>query len=156
MAYRLFWLFIKHVGYYIGTCFKASFPTAFAHEYNNDLPKRKSPLKKGPHAVNPLNSKTSLVNSTYLTDTTAFINIVLCVLIYCNSCIEIYCTGDLFLKCNITTHEKSLSSNNTFAFFATKRKVMDSINDYSTGLYKEKSNLWYPVLEGKCRVKSST
>ena len=33
--------------------------------------------------------------------------------------------------------------------------VMDSINDCSTGLYKGKSNLWYPVLEGKCRVVKS-
>jgi hypothetical protein len=46
IAYRLFQLFIKYIGYYIAPVFKASFPTAFAPEYNRGLTKGKSPLKK--------------------------------------------------------------------------------------------------------------
>jgi len=37
---------IKNIYYYNATCFKASFPTAFAPEYSRGLTKRKSPLKK--------------------------------------------------------------------------------------------------------------
>jgi len=133
--------------------FKAFLPNSFSPWIQQRFNKTKHYPEEGPYAVTHLNPKTSPVNMTNFIANTALINRVSCISIHCNSYSEFYCAEDLFLKCNVKTQGISLSSNSTSsAFFVTKGMVMDYIYDCSTGLYKGKSNLWYPVLEGKCRL----
>ena len=60
ITHRLFRLRIKYIGYYIWTCFKSSFPTAFVPEYNIILTKWKSPMKKDPIPLPPFTLKLAL------------------------------------------------------------------------------------------------
>ena len=126
IAHRLFWFLVKNIGYNIGTCFKASFPIAFAPEYKR-FDKSEEPSEEGPYTITSLHPETSPVNRTNL-PTTTLIYVVLCISIHCNWQTEIYCSEDFFLKCNITRDGISLSSNKIFSpLFITRRIEIDAI-----------------------------
>ena len=78
----LFWFLIKNIGYYIGACFKASFPTPFAPDTTEVLKTVESSVE-GHYTVTCLHPETSNVNGTNLPAIT--LNYVaLCVSIHSN------------------------------------------------------------------------